>query len=51
MTAALLILGLLLGNGLWQLFRADPSLWIALDRTYYQAVAVLAYAFVLRYTQ
>lgn len=46
MTALFLICGLSAGNLIYQMFMTDlPNFWLAFERSYFQAVAVAAYAY------
>ena len=49
MTALLLIGGLTVGNFLYQTwFVSEPNFFMAFERSYFQAVAIVAYVFMSR---
>jgi len=48
MTALLLIGGLTVGNFLYQMFMSEPNFFLAFERSYFQAVAIVAYVFMSR---
>jgi hypothetical protein len=44
----ILALGLTAGNFAWQLLSAEPNFLVALERSYFQAVAIFAYFLTLK---
>ena len=41
----LVIVGLAIGNFIYQMFMAEPNYFVALERSFFQAIAVVAYIF------
>lgn len=41
----LVVVGMAAGNFIYQMLAAEPNFFVALERSFFQAVAVLAYIF------